>query len=82
MSFAEFQIRLFAWRRCELREWEKIRILAWHVRASSLNSGRMPSIEKFMPLDIDKSSGSKITEAQRQRFLEVTAEYVKQLNNK
>lgn len=84
MSFAEFQIRLFAWSRMQDREWEKIRILAWHIEASSFHrKKRMPSLEKFMPLGSDKSQHvSGISEAQKQRFLEVSAEYYKQINGK
>lgn len=83
MSFAEFQIRLFAWKRCQDREWEKTRLLAWHVQSISMNrKGKMPSIQKFMPLSIDKGEGLGLSEAQIQRFKEVSAEYYKQLNNK
>lgn len=84
MSFAEFQIRLFAWERTEARAWEKIRVLAWHTMAGSPNAPkRMPSLEKFMPLVTDNPAGSsKISEAQKQRFLEASAEYYKQINAK
>lgn len=83
MSFAEFQIRLFAWSRCQDREWEKVRILAWHIEASSMHrKKKMPSLEQFMPLGTDKKNTGGLSEAQKQRFLDATAEYVKQLNNK
>lgn len=83
MSFAEFQIRLFAWKRCQEREWEKVRLLAWHIQSASINrKGKMPSIQKFMPLGIDKGENNGISEAQKQRFLEVSAEYYKQIQGK
>lgn len=83
MSFAEFQIRLFAWKRCQEREWEKVRMLAWHVQSISMNrKGKMPSIQKFMPLGIDKGENDDISETQKQRFLEVSKEYYEQLKSK
>lgn len=84
MSFAEFQIRLFAWNRLQEREWEKVRILAWHIEAASFHRKKaMPSLEKFMPLGLDKKQNpGVISEAQKKRFLEVSEEYFKQLNGK
>lgn len=80
MSFAEFQIRLFAWSRMQEREWEKTRILAWHIESASFHrKKKMPSLEQFMPLGIDKKEKSGLSEAQKKRFLEVSAEYFKQL---
>jgi len=85
MSFAEFQIRLFAWKRLQDREWEKVRTLAWHIESASFHRRKkMPSMHKFMPLDIDNGieNNTGISEAQKQRFLEATKEYYKQLNKK
>jgi len=80
MSFAEFQIRLFAWKRCQDREWEKIRVLAWHIEKASFHrKTKMPSLEKFMPLSIDKKQTRGISEEHKQRFLEAVAEYQKQI---
>ena len=83
MSFAEFQIRLFAWSRMQDREWEKVRILAWYSMVGShMDPRKMPkSITQFMKLGIDKKDNI-ISDAQRQRFLEVTQEYMKQVNSK
>lgn len=83
MSFAEFQIRLFAWKRVQTREWEKVRILAWHVRASSINAPKkMPSLEKFMKLDTDREHNTGVTPEQKARFMEAYADYINQVNNK
>lgn len=82
MSFAEFQIRLFAWKRCQLREWERVRLLAWYTMAGSINAPKkMPSIEKFMPLGIDNKNKGNISEAQKARFLEEYSNYLKQVSN-
>lgn len=81
MSFAEFQIRLFAWSRIQEREWEKVRTLAWHIESASFHRRKkMPTMQQFMPLGLDKKQTGVISEAQKQRFLEVSAEYYKQIN--
>lgn len=81
MSFAEFQIRLFAWSRMQEREWEKVRTLAWHIESASFHRRKkMPTMQQFMPLGLDKKQTGVISEAQKQRFLEVSAEYYKQIN--
>lgn len=79
MSFAEFQIRLFAWKRTEERAWEKVRILAWYsMTGSHQDPKRMPkSISQFMSLELDNKQTSVITESHKQRFLEAMKEYVK-----
>jgi len=78
MSFAEFQIRLFAWKRKEDRDWDKIRTLAWHVESASIHrKKKMPTLQQFMPLGIDKKQNSGLSEAHKERFLEATKEYLK-----
>ena len=79
MSFAEFQIRLFAWKRTEERAWEKVRILAWYsMTGSHQDPKKMPkSISQFMSLELDNKQNSAITEAHKQRFLEAMKEDVK-----
>ena len=81
MSFAEFQIRLFAYKRVQEREWEKVRILAWYAMTGShQDPKKMPkSLSQFMSLDLDKKT-SIISDAQKQRFIEAMAEYVKNKN--
>lgn len=78
MSFAEFQIRLFAYKRMQLREWEKVRQISWSAFIGShQDPKRMPkNINAFMPLDDSKARGG-VTEAQKERFLQATAEYLK-----
>ena len=82
MSFAEFQIRLFAYKRVQEREWEKVRFIGWCATVGShMNPKKLPkSISQFMPLGLDKKQTFSISEMQKQRFLEATAEYLKQQN--
>ena len=53
MTWAEFQIRLFAYNRIQKREWYKVRELAWiSLIGSHQDPKKLPkSKEKFMPLD-------------------------------
>lgn len=82
MTFAEFQIRLFAYKRMELREWEKVRQIAW---ASLIGSHQDPkklpkSIDKFMNLngdEIKKGVGAE----QKENFLKAYKEYLNKKNN-
>ena len=81
MSFAEFQIRLFAWSRMQERDWEKVRILAWYSMVGShMDPKKMPkTLTSFMSLGIDKKE-SIITDAHKQRYLEAVQDYLKQTN--
>lgn len=80
MSFAEFQIRLFAWKRTEERAWEKVRILAWYAMTGShQDPKKMPkSITQFMKLDLDKKKSITVSDTQKNAFLEAMKDYVKQ----
>lgn len=82
MSFAEFQIRLFAWQRTEERAWEKVRLLAWYAMTGShQDPKKMPkSINQFMKLKIDKPNNSRVSDEMKARFIEATKEYLKQSN--
>lgn len=80
MSFAEFQIRLFAWKRVEERAWEKVRIIAWYsMTGSHQDPKKMPkSITQFMKLSFDDKKNSKVTDEMKNRFLEVYKDYLTQ----
>lgn len=82
MTFAEFQIRLFAYKRMQLKEWEKTRMIAWcALIGSHQDFNSLPkTIERFMPLE-NNSENKGVSEAQKQRFLEAYQDYLKQINN-
>lgn len=82
MTFAEFQIRLFAYKRMQLRDWEKVRQIAWSAFIGShQDPKKMPkTIDKFMSLDSGKPKSS-VTDEQRKRFLEETEKYIKMVKN-
>ena len=82
MTFAEFQIRLFAYKRMELREWEKVRQIAWSAFiAPHQDPKKLPkSIDKFMNLrgnEIKKG----VSEEQKENFLKAYKEYLNQKKN-
>ena len=82
MTFAEFQIRLFAYKRMELRDWEKVRQISWSAFIGShQDPKKMPkTIDKFMKLGNGESK-SGVSEDQKERFRNVYSEYLKQINN-
>jgi hypothetical protein len=77
MTFAEFQIRLFAFQRMELRAWEKVRQIAWSAFIGShQDPKKMPkSIDKFMNLGGDKPKQG-VSEEQKANFLKAYKEYL------
>ena len=82
MTFAEFQIRLFAYKRMQLRDWEKVRQIAWSAFIGShQDPKKMPkTIDKFMSLGgNDRKQG--VSKEQRDRFLGAYSEYLKQVQN-
>ena len=82
MTFAEFQIRLFAYKRMELREWEKVRQIAWSAFiAPHQDPKKLPkSIDKFMSLGNNKTNKGVGIE-QKENFLKAYKEYLNQKKN-
>ena len=72
MTWAEFQIRLFAYKRMELNEYQKLRELMWttytapHLDPKKLSKRK----EQFMPLPSDKKQGSGVSEAMKELFIQ------------
>lgn len=83
MTFAEFQIRLFAYKRMQLRDWEKVRQIAWSAYIGShQDPKKMPkTIDKFMNLGGDNKQKSRVSDEQKERFMSAMAEYLKQVKN-
>ena len=82
MTFAEFQIRLFAYKRMELREWEKVRQIAWSAFiAPHQDPKKLPkTIDRFMSLGVNNTKKGVSTE-QRENFLKAYKEYLNQKKN-
>jgi hypothetical protein len=83
MTFAEFQIRLFAYKRMELREWEKVRQIAWSAFiAPHQDPKKLPkSIEKFMSLGNNNNTIKGVGIEQKENFLKAYKEYLNQKKN-
>jgi hypothetical protein len=82
MSFAEFQIRLFAYQRVQEREWDKVRFVAFNaMRGSHLDPKKMPkTLQTFLKLKIDGNHNNTISEAMKERYLQEMEKYIKQTN--
>lgn len=82
MTFAEFQIRLFAYKRMELREWEKVRQIAWSAFiAPHQDPKKLPkSIDKFMSLG-DNNIKKGVGIEQKENFLKAYKEYLNHKKN-
>jgi len=82
MTFAEFQIRLFAYKRIQLREWEKVRQIAWSATIGShQDPKKLPkTIDKFMDLG-NKKVSKGVSDEQKANFLKVYKEYLNQSKN-
>lgn len=80
MTWSEFQIRLFSFKRMEVVEFQKLRELMWTVYvAPHLDPKRMDKTKtSFMPLPTDKKNTKGVTEEQKQNFIK---EYVKWQKN-
>jgi hypothetical protein len=78
MSFAEFQIRLFAYKRVQEREWDRTRFVAWYaMKGSHLDPKKMPkSMTNFMRLSIDNKKHNKVSDEMKSRFMAEMAKYV------
>ena len=80
MSWAEFQIRLFAFKRSEIREFEKLRELMWVTYiAPHLDPKKMAKTKDgLMKLPNDKEV-ERVSDEQRELFIK---EYKKWQNSK
>lgn len=78
MTWAEFRIRLHAYKRQDLKEWYKIRAVMYQIYVSNwMDSKRKPkSINQFMELDPNKKA--KITNKMAERIKQAQEEYFKQ----
>ena len=77
MTWAEFQIRLFAYKRKDLYEWRKLRELAWIIYISPHQDPKKMAKRKevFLPLDGDRKSNGGVSPEQREAFLKEFKKY-------
>lgn len=82
MTWAEFQIRLFAYKRQDLYNWHKLRELMWITYISPNQDPKKMAKrkEQFLPLDGDKKHTTGVSEAQKEMFLQEFKKYQDKLN--
>jgi len=77
MTWAEFRIRLFAYRRLEIKEYEKVRLVCYQIYVSNWFAKKKPkSIESFMPLDLKKKA--ILSKKQKDAMKAATEQYFKE----
>lgn len=77
MTWAEFQIRLFAYKRQDAYEWQKHRELMWvtYIAPHQDPKKMVKRKEKFLPLESDKKNLGGVSQEQRERFMKEFVKY-------
>lgn len=80
MTFAEFQIRLFAYKRMQLEDWKKFRLVAYNALVAPYQDyKKLPkTMDKFMDLSGGKSQQRGVSDEQKERFLAAYKDYLNQ----
>ena len=84
MTFAEFQIRLFAYKRMQIRDWEKYRLVAYNALIAPYQDyKKLPkSMDKFMNLSGDNNKKQiGVSDEQKANFLEIYKQYLNTSEN-
>lgn len=78
MTFAEFQIRLFAYKRMQLEDWKKFRVVAYNALVAPYQDyKKLPkTMDKFMDLSGGKEQNKGVSDEQKQRFLDAYKIYL------
>lgn len=84
MTWAEFQIRLFAYKRQDKYDWLKLRELMWvtYVAPHQDPKKMTKRKEQFLPLNGDKKQIGNITQEQREAFLKEYKKYQEKTSKK
>lgn len=77
MTWAEFQIRLFAYKRQDLYDWQKLRELMWtsYIAPHQDPKKMVKRKEAFLPLEGDKKQIQGVSEEHKQMFLREFQKY-------
>jgi len=80
MSWAEFRIRLFAYKRKDLDEWYKVREVAYYSYVSGwMSKKKPPSKEQFLPLGTKKGVPDELKDLIKKRSEQAKEQYFKDL---
>jgi len=77
MTWAEFQIRLFAYKRIDLYDWQKLRELMWtsYIAPHQDPKKMVKRKEAFLPLNNEKQVRSGVTDEMKERFINEFRKY-------
>ena len=77
MTWAEFQLRLFAFNRMQKREWEKIAELSTNIIIAGFIDGKEKKkrIQQIQNAYLDKAPQKGMSEAMRKTILKAQEEY-------
>ena len=77
MTWAEFQLRLFAFNRMQKREWEKIAELSTNIIIAGFIDGKEKKkrINQIRKAYLETTSSNGMTEAMRKTILKAQQEY-------
>lgn len=83
MTWGEFQLRTFGYRRAQENDWRKYRKVAYYSAVGShLNHKKLPKNEvKFMPIG-DELVINTVTEDHKEKFLDAWGKYLEKAKNK
>lgn len=83
MTYAEFRIRLFAYKRLEEKEWYKVREISYQVYISNWQSSKKKPLSKDKYMQIGKpSKAPSLNETQQLAIKQAQQEYANsQLKN-
>lgn len=82
MTFAEFQIRLFAYKRMQLEDWKKFRLVAYNALVAPYQDyKKLPkTMDKFMDLSGGRTKIG-VSDTQKELFLQAYKTYLTQQTN-
>jgi len=71
MTWAEFQIRLFAYKRQDLYKWQMLREMMWtsYIAPHQDPKKMVKRKELFLPLNCDKKVNEGVSQEHKERFL-------------
>lgn len=77
MSWREFQLRAYGYERSQTKDLQKTRLVAYSAKFPAFGASKIPSIERFMPIDGEKINKS-VSDAQREAYMKAFEKYQKQ----
>jgi len=82
MTWAEFQIRLFSYKRQDLYKWQMLRELMWtSYIAPHQDPKKMPKRkENFLPLNGDKKVNAGVTQEHKDNFIKAFQKWQQETN--